>query len=231
LLILDLKRADRFMFILFKPNWRSWLVRGAWILMAFGGVGAVWLIGGVTGRWDVVSAALAPAVVLALAAAGYSAFLFGQAEGRDFWQSPLVLPHLIVAALAAGSAALLLATLVWPAGVLAESRHIVHPADALGPLMVLSLLANAGLLAVELWSHHPVRDVAKAARLITHGGYRARFWLDVVLAGIVVPIALVMTDLAFTMPWLSHLAAALTLAGLWLWEDLWVRAGQSAPLS
>jgi hypothetical protein len=33
------------------------------------------------------------------------------------------------------------------------------------------------------------------------------------------------------MPALSHLAAALTLAGLWLWEDLWVRAGQSVPLS
>ena len=39
-----------------------------------------------------------PAILLALATAGYSAFLFGQAEGRDFWQSPLVLPHLIVAA-------------------------------------------------------------------------------------------------------------------------------------
>ena len=230
LLILDLKRADRFMFILFKPNWRSWLVRGAWILMAFGGVATVWLIGGLTDRWGVVSAAVATAL-LGLAAAGYSAFLFGQAEGRDFWQSPLVLPHLIVAALAAGSAALLLATLVWPAGVLPAGRYLAHPAEALGPLMVLSLVANAGLLAVELWSRHPVRDVAKAARLITHGGYRARFWLGVALAGTFVPVVLVMTDLAFTMPALSYLAAALTLAGLWLWEDLWVRAGQSVPLS
>jgi Fe-S-cluster-containing dehydrogenase component/formate-dependent nitrite reductase membrane component NrfD len=231
LLILDLKRADRFMFILLKPNWRSWLVRGAWILMAFGGVGAVWLIGGLTNRLDLMSATFAPAILLALAAAGYSACLFGQAEGRDFWQSPLVLPHLIVATLAAGSAVLLLATLVWPAGVPAADRHIVHPADVLGPLMVLSLLVNAGLLTVELWSRHPVRDVAKAAGLITRGGYRARFWLGVALAGTIVPIALVMTDLAFTLPALSHLAAALTLAGLWLWEDLWVKAGQSVPLS
>ena len=231
LLILDLKRADRFVFILFKPNWRSWLVRGAWILMAFGGVGALWLIGGLTDRWDLVSLALAPAIVLALASAGYSAFLFGQAEGRDFWQSPLVLPHLIVAALAAGSATLLLATSVWPEGVLTAGRYIVHPADALGPLMVLALLANGGLLTVELGSRHPVRDVARAARLITRGGYRARFWLGVVLGGLVAPIALVMVDLAFTVPALSQLAAVLTLAGLWLWEDLWVRAGQSIPLS
>jgi Ni/Fe-hydrogenase subunit HybB-like protein len=199
--------------------------------MAFGGVGAVWLIGGLTNRLDLMSATFAPAILLALAAAGYSACLFGQAEGRDFWQSPLVLPHLIVATLAAGSAVLLLATLVWPAGVPAADRHIVHPADVLGPLMVLSLLVNAGLLTVELWSRHPVRDVAKVAGLITRGGYRARFWLGVALAGTIVPIALVMTDLAFTLPALSHLAAALTLAGLWLWEDLWVKAGQSVPLS
>jgi Fe-S-cluster-containing dehydrogenase component/formate-dependent nitrite reductase membrane component NrfD len=231
LLILDLKRADRVLFILFKPNWRSWLVRGAWILMAFGIVGVVWLIGGSTDRWDIVSAAVAPAVLLALATAGYSAFLFGQAEGRDFWQSPLVLPHLIVAALVAGCATLLLATGVWPAGVLAAGRYIAHPADALSPLMVLSLLANAGLVTVELGSHHAVRDVARAARLITRGGYRARFWGGVVLGGTMVPIALVMIDLAFTLPALSLLAAALTLAGLWAWEDLWVRAGQSVPLS
>ena len=108
LLIFDLKRADRFAYILLKPNWRSWLVRGAWILMAFGVVGVVWLFGGLTDRSDLVSVAFVPAILLALATAGYSAFLFGQAEGRDFWQSPVVLPHLIVAALVAGSAALLL---------------------------------------------------------------------------------------------------------------------------
>jgi len=27
------------------------------------------------------------------------------------------------------------------------------------------------------------------------------------------------------------LASVLALAGLWLWEDLWVKAGQSIPLS
>ena len=142
-----------------------------------------------------------------------------------------MLPHLIVAALAAGSATLLLASLVWRTGAPAAGRYVFHPADVLGPLMVLSLLANAVLLAIELGSHHPVRDVAKAAMLITRGGYRARFWAGVVLAGTVAPIAFVMADLALTLPALSQLAAVLTLGGLWLWEDLWVKAGQSIPLS
>ena len=29
----------------------------------------------------------------------------------------------------------------------------------------------------------------------------------------------------------ASLVASLALAGLWLWEDLWVKAGQSVPLS
>src|SRR5262249_12689306 len=38
LLVADLKRPDRFHYILLKPNPRSWLVWGGWILMAFGAV-------------------------------------------------------------------------------------------------------------------------------------------------------------------------------------------------
>src|SRR5262249_53898195 len=36
LLVVDLKRPERFLYILLKPNWRSWLVWGAWILIAYG---------------------------------------------------------------------------------------------------------------------------------------------------------------------------------------------------
>ena len=38
--------------------------------------------------------------------AGYTAFLFGQAEGRDLWQSPLLFWHLVVQAVMVGSGAL-----------------------------------------------------------------------------------------------------------------------------
>jgi hypothetical protein len=49
LLVVDLKRPDRFAYILLKSNWRSWLVWGAWILMAFGGAGGWWLLDGLRG--------------------------------------------------------------------------------------------------------------------------------------------------------------------------------------
>ena len=116
-----------------------------------------------------------PAILLALAAAGYSAFLFGQAEGRDFWQSPLVLPHLVVASLVAGSAVLLLASIALPDALPAGAHGFPRRAvqwrvhSVLGPFLWLSLLVHGALLLIELTSRHPVQDVAVAARLLTRG--------------------------------------------------------------
>ncbi|PYN45473.1 MAG: 4Fe-4S ferredoxin [Candidatus Rokuibacteriota bacterium] len=223
LLVSDLKRPDRFAFILFKPNWRSWLVWGAWILMAFGGVGVTWLVAGLTGRAELQSAVVVPAVLLALATAGYSAFLFGQAEGRDFWQSPLVLPHLIVAAVAAGAAALSVMGATWPRQGIAGT--------ALWPLLFLALIAHGFLLGLEVFNRHAVHDAALAARLIWRGAYRARFWGGVVLGGVFLPLALLLAGAAWRATSLGALGALVALAGLWLWEDLWVKAGQAVPLS
>jgi Fe-S-cluster-containing dehydrogenase component/formate-dependent nitrite reductase membrane component NrfD len=226
LLVVDLKRPARFAYILLKPNWRSWLVWGAWILMAFGAAAAVWLVGGLTGRSDLLHWALVPAVLLALATAGYSAFLFGQAEGRDFWQSPLVLPHLIVAAALAGAASLSIA-----AAVASPHNAEADPSATLWPLLFLSLLAHGFLIGLEVFNRHAVHDATLAARLIRRGSYRARFWGGVVLGGVLVPMALMIAGAAADSSALSALGALLALAGLWLWEDLWVKAGQSVPLS
>jgi Fe-S-cluster-containing dehydrogenase component len=221
LLVLDLKRPDRFAYILLKPNPRSWLVWGAWILMAFGIVGVVWLLAGLAGDHATIGRLVVPTIVLALAAAGYSAFLFGQAEGRDFWQSPLVLPHLVVAAVVAGTAALI---------VVATAGGLPGAAP-LGPILIVALAVHLALLALDLFSRHPVRDVALAARLITHGAYRGRFWAGVVAGGVLAPIGLLIAGASLGIDALAPLAALLALAGLWLWEDLWVKAGQSVPLS
>jgi Fe-S-cluster-containing dehydrogenase component/formate-dependent nitrite reductase membrane component NrfD len=226
LLVFDLKRPARFAYIVLKPNWRSWLVWGAWILMAYGLVGAVWLVAGVSGRSDLLHLALVPAMLLALATAGYSAFLFGQAEGRDFWQSPLVLPHLIVAAVLAGAAALSVAAAMAP-----PQNPEAAPSATLWPLLFLSLVAHGFLVALEVFTRHAVHDAGLAARLIRRGPYRARFWIGVALGGVLVPMTLMIAGAAADSTALSTLGALLALAGLWVWEDLWVKAGQSVPLS
>ena len=38
LLVKDLDRPDRFLYVLLRPQWKSWLVRGAYIIMGFGGL-------------------------------------------------------------------------------------------------------------------------------------------------------------------------------------------------
>jgi Fe-S-cluster-containing dehydrogenase component/formate-dependent nitrite reductase membrane component NrfD len=218
LLVLDLERPDRFHYILLRPNRRSWLVWGAWILMAFGAVAAAWLVAGWTGSSGVIRGLAVPASLLALGAAGYSAFLFGQAEGRDFWQSPLLLPHLIVAAGVAGAAALVIV------GYLGG----LEPGALWGFALLLfaSLLAHALLLVAELSGAHANVDTATAARLITHGAWRGWFWGGVAVLGIAVPGALV-----WIAPAGAAVGAVLALIGLWIYEDLWVKAGQSVPLS
>jgi len=47
----------------------------------------------------------------------------------------------------------------------------------------------------------------------------------------VVPMALLIAGAAMDSTALSTLSALLALAGLWIWEDLWLKAGQSVPLS
>jgi len=63
------------------------------------------------------------------------------------------------------------------------------------------------------------------------GAYRVRFWAGVMLTGTVLPMIILIAGAVVDSMLLTGLAALLALAGLWLWEDLWVKAGQSIPLS
>jgi len=220
LLVLDLKRPDRFHYILFKGNPRSWLVWGAWILIAYGALAGVWLLGASAGAGGLLRALAVPTMLAAAGAAGYSAFLFGQAEGRDFWQSPLLLPQLLVAALAAGAASLLVV------GVIAAAPDVTL--HRLRWILAGALVAQATLLIAELGATHANLDVARAGRLITRGHFRGAFWGGVVVAGIALPLVLLSLGASGG---LVALAAVLALAGLAVYEDVWVKAGQSIPLS
>ena len=223
LLVTDLKRPDRFHYVLLKPNTKSWLVIGTWILIAYGAISALWLLGGLT-RAGWVELLRWPTVVLALGAAGYSAFLFAQAEGRDFWQSPLLLPQLILAALVAGSATLLIVSAFSPAAASAPEG------SPFAKLLALGLIGMAVVLFAELFTPHPNHDVAEAVKLITEGPLSLVFWVGAVFIGMVVPLVLLLLTRGAANP-LALLAGVTALVGLLIYEDLWVQAGQHPPLS
>src|SRR5262249_7321471 len=244
LLIFDLKRPDRFLYLLTKPNFRSWLVIGAYILLAFGGLCVAWLICGIL--YDGVPALLIIVTPqLAVAAACYSAFLFAQAKGRDLWQSPMFFWHLLVQSFVAGSAVYLLATLAYHfrLGVLATphfSRAIngFLLARAFGFLQIALLLSLSMTLVEQLMPHASV-DARSASRALTRGLLRARFWGLAVGAGMVLPTLILgwvrylpfrpATESGFIAA--TAAAALLALAGVWWFEDVWIKAGQSVPLS
>jgi Fe-S-cluster-containing dehydrogenase component/formate-dependent nitrite reductase membrane component NrfD len=220
LLVLDLKRPERFLYLIFKPNPRSWLVLGGFVLFAAGVLGALWLVAGLVGSRVALQLLAWPMAAVAALTAGYSAFLFGQAEGRDFWQSPLLLPHLLVAALVGGSASLLLA-----ARAIGSASIVV---GGLGLVLWASLLVSALVLGAELYTAHGTEEARRTARLLTGGPLRVPLWGGVIVAGIALPLVLL---LSASVPFGSELAAVLALGGLWLWEELWIRAGQMLPLS
>ncbi|HEX9696142.1 MAG TPA: NrfD/PsrC family molybdoenzyme membrane anchor subunit [Actinomycetota bacterium] len=220
LLVADLKRPERFWMLVVKGNPKSWLVRGAWVLGAYSALLVAWMAGRVLDLPHLVDAVRWPAIPLAALAAAYTAWLFGQAEGRDLWQSPLLAPVLIAQATLVGSASLLLASLF--AG--GEETQVL-----MTRVLVASAVGWAALTLVE-FSSHSTQQAAKAARNLIRGPYAAWFWTGVAL-GMVAPAGLGALALVTENSGPMVAGAIAALGGLVFYEHGFVRAGQSVPLS
>ncbi len=221
LLVTDLKQPTRFHYLLTKGNLSSWLVKGAYVLMAFALVCALWWLAGLIESEGLLKVLAIPAVIGALGCAGYTAFLFAQCEGRDLWQTPLLLPTLIAQAVAAGGAVY----------AIVDVFMAVPETNAIRWVLLGGLLAVAALIAVELTSHGS-RHVELAVHEMTHGAYRDKFWFGGIGLGIVIPAVLVIISLAADLgPAMPAVAGLAALVGMWFYEDSFVRAGQSVPLS
>src|SRR4029453_15312752 len=113
LLVADLRQPARFLWTLTRPQWRSWLTRGSYVIAAYGlALSALLLLG--LARRPAPPILTGVTALLAAGTATYTAMLFGQAKGRDLWQSALLGPHLLVQALMAGAALFQTAWLLWP---------------------------------------------------------------------------------------------------------------------
>jgi Fe-S-cluster-containing dehydrogenase component/formate-dependent nitrite reductase membrane component NrfD len=222
LLVWDLKRPDRFLYLLTKGNPKSWLVRGSWILGAYAAALAVWFLAGVADQPDIVEIAIPIAAVIALGVAGYTAFLFGQAEARDLWQNPTLLWHMLAGAFVAGGGASLLAALAIEPGD--------DGAEAFGWVLTIGAAAILLLALVEIVSRHPTRNVAAAVHHMTRGAFALEWWTGLVLAGIV-PIVFGSGVVSGSPVWVGAVGGAAGLVGIWLMDDAFVKAGQSVPLS
>ena len=152
-----------------------------------------------------------------MATAGYSGYLFAQAKGRDFWQSPLLPIHLCVQAFAAGAGVM----------VLALSHSEAH-SHLLGWVLGAALAGHLALIAFgEVSVAHATRDGALAAHEMVRGRYARIFWSGIALS--VIAAACGFAGGVFGP--LAVVAGVATLAGLALYEHAWNLAGQAPPLS
>ena len=220
LLVLDLKKPGRFFFLLTKPNLNSWLVLGGYVLLIFAILLLVWLIQIAT-IGAVSSLVIWATALFAIASAGYSAFLFAQARGRDFWQSPLLFWHLLVQAIVAGAAIITLIGTVFGVTLLLFAW--------LGHLLVISLFASLAMILGELFMKHGAEEALRSGELLLSGALSKSFWIFVVGLGTLVPIGLTFWQVSSVIP--NVVASLLALFGLWMYEHLWIKAGQAVPLS
>ncbi len=219
LLIMDLGRPDRFLNVLLRPQWRSWLSRGAYIITAYGGILTLWLIASFAGFEGVLKYIEPFGIVFALLSAVYTAFLFAQAKGRDFWQSPMLGLHMIIHALMAGFAVFQIAFVF--------IKVSIGFTMFLNICTIAALVFNLIILAIELTTTHTTEDAHTTVKSITHGEFKRPFWFGVILVGNILPIFWLFAGL----PGTFALAGILILIGLWFAEDIWVKAPQRIPLS
>ncbi|MFT4542047.1 MAG: Fe-S-cluster-containing dehydrogenase component [Planctomycetota bacterium] len=225
LLVLDLKRPDRFYYIIIRPNWSSWLARGTFIIMAYSGLLTLWGIWGIAGYdpgRSLGTFAAAVTCFIALATAAYTGWLFSQAKGRVLWMKRGYWFHLVIQAMLAGSSTLLIFGALMPWNEAATSR--------LQDILVIALAGQWLMMSLENKMAPVGREAEyhRAERLITAGPYARLHWIGSVGIGVVIPLLLLVTGLGAPF---AILAGVLALAGLWIHEDVFVRAGQALPIS
>jgi formate-dependent nitrite reductase membrane component NrfD len=220
-LVMDLDQPTRFAYVLLRPQWDSWLVRGGYAITLYGGLltllGAAYYF-----NWEGV---IAPIMVLtgvtAAIVAIYTAFLFAQAKGRDFWQSPTLSIHMLVHSFMAGAGFFLLVGLITGASE--------NWSSILGSILLIGIVINLFTMFVELVTTHPTKDAKTTVSMILKGRYKSMFWGGIIFVGNIIPLTL----LAFApeTPLIYGLASILMLAGIYITEHVWVEAPQRIPLS
>jgi|TARA_B100001559_G_scaffold307212_1_gene299152 Fe-S-cluster-containing dehydrogenase component len=109
LLVMDLDRPERFLYVMLRPNWDSWLVKGAYVLSLFGGILILNLVI-IIFNLDIIYLKLLAVIGIpvSILTGVYTAWLLQQAKGRS-WSKDKLLPfRFLIDTLIIGIASLLL---------------------------------------------------------------------------------------------------------------------------
>lgn len=221
LLVKDLDQPGRFVYVLLRPHWTSWLTRGGYAITLFGGLLTLWGAAMWFGWEGIRQAALWMTAVFAVITAIYTAFLFAQAKGRDFWQSPALAVHMLAHSFMAGAGVLLLLA------VMTEGSFAWI--GFLKTTLFIGIAVNLFTMLAELTTTHPTTEAKRTVEMIVKGRYRMAFWIGAVLVGNIAPLAILGFGQFAPVPMAA--AGLLTLTGIWFTEKIWVEAPQRIPLT
>jgi Fe-S-cluster-containing dehydrogenase component/formate-dependent nitrite reductase membrane component NrfD len=218
-LVMDLDRPDRFLNVLLRPQWKSWLVRGGYTITVFGLLVTIWG----ANTWFEFGIPETPLLwiiaAFSIMLAIYTAFLFAQAKGRDFWQSPSLALHMLVHSVMAGASVFALVALV----IGTESWMSI-----ISNTMIIALVVNLFTMITELTMTHPTTAAHTVVEMILKGRYKNLFWLGTVVLGNILPLALLIFAPGSSM---LTIAAIFVLVGIFVTEKIWVEAPQRIPLA
>jgi len=225
-LVMDLDRPDRFLNVLLRPQWKSWLVKGGYTISVFGLLVTVWG----ANTWLDIGIPETPLLwvtaVFAVILAIYTAFLFAQAKGRDFWQSPTLPLHMLVHSVMAGAAIFAIVFVFTDLNL--SKFDLSFWNGLLKGIMIIALLVNLFSMVTELTITHPSTSAHSVVKMITKGRYSRLFWIGVVIIGNIVPLALLLFAPSAT---ILTIASVLVLIGIYITEKIWVEAPQRIPLA
>ena len=219
LLVKDLDQPKRFLNVLFRPQWNSWLVKGGYSITIYGGLLTLIFASYIFGWYEQLSLLKWVCAAAAIFTAIYTAFLFAQAKGRDFWQSPSLAFHMLIHSIMAGAAMFAFISLI--------SEMAIPIASFLKNVLYVSIGLNLLTILFEITTPHPTSDSKLVVNMITKGRYKINFWWGAIILGNLIPVILLLAGFSGTLP----IAGILVLVGILITEKIWVEAPQRIQLS
>ena len=232
LLLWDLEHPERFYLIFTRPQWRSWLVKGAFIIAGYAVVLALHFIASWVGWRTFQTRLMIAGIPLSILTAVYTAYLFAQAKARDMWQNPLLPPHLFFQAVLLGSA-VLLPLMVLLTNISATERFLgfMQPETR---FLLWALAISSFIHLFMVWGEvsltHPTAHARLAIWKMVKGRYKFEFSFGIALSilGAMLPLLAALEVLSASA---GVAGAPLALMGLMLFENAYVQAAQSVPLA
>lgn len=251
LLIFDLGNWWRFYKLFLHVRWQSPMSIGSWLLVLFTIVTLAyfwaWLPESVRtairsrarlperyhfdlSRWRVRIAAAG--VPLSLGVGIYTGVLLGAVQARPFWNTNLVAQIFLFSALSTGCAVLIIALSFSGDRMNTRNLRFLCMMD-----VCLILLEAFVVLPYIVHGQLSVRAVQQSLELVLGGPYTFAFWVLFVFAGLLVPLALEVRELAPALVWggelhedrgLTRIAAVLVVFGGYVLRYVFVYAGQAS---